>query len=211
MNLIVLGLPGAGKGTQADRISQEYGIPHISMGDILRNNKDYETTSGETVGAIIDAGNPVEVETVAELLSRRLDQPDADDGFILDGFPRMEEQAEVMDDIAEFDAIIILNISEEEVYDRLTGRRICDACGAQYHVKYDPPAEEGVCDACGGELSQREDATREAIAERIPWQREGLEEVRDHYEDRDLIVDIDGSQSIEDVWDDVQDVVDQYA
>ncbi len=210
MNLVILGLPGAGKGTQAEKISAEYGFPHISMGDILRNNKEFETASGETVGEIIDAGNPVDVETAGELLSRRLDRPDAADGFVLDGFPRMEEQAEVMDDIAELDAIIILNISEEEVYERLTGRRVCDDCGAQYHTKYDPPEEEGVCDECGGDLGQRKDATRDAIAERIRWQREGLEEVRDYYDGRDLIVDIDGSQPIDAVWQDVQDVVEQY-
>ncbi|MFB6294494.1 MAG: nucleoside monophosphate kinase, partial [Candidatus Nanohaloarchaea archaeon] len=107
MNLVVLGLPGAGKGTQADNISEKYGVPHVSMGDILRNNKGYRTESGETVGEIIDAGDPVEVETLKELLSQRLDQPDAQDGFVLDGFPRTGEQAAAMDAIAEIDAILV--------------------------------------------------------------------------------------------------------
>ncbi|MFB6295183.1 MAG: adenylate kinase family protein, partial [Candidatus Nanohaloarchaea archaeon] len=211
MNLVVLGLPGAGKGTQADKISDEYGIPHVSMGDILRNNKGYRTESGETVGEIIDGGDPVEVRTLKQLLSRRLEQPDAADGFVLDGFPRTGEQAEAMDDIADIDAIIVLNVDEEAVYERLTKRRVCPDCGAQYHLKYDPPEEDEMCDDCGTELAQREDDTRDAIKERIRWQRDGLEEIRDYYADRDVIEDIDGNQGIEEVWEDVNAVVDRYA
>ncbi|MDY6769906.1 MAG: nucleoside monophosphate kinase [Candidatus Nanohaloarchaea archaeon] len=210
MNIVVLGLPGAGKGTQADRISDEYGIPHVSMGDILRNNKDYETGSGETVGEIIDGGDPVEVETLQALLSKRLEKPDAADGFVLDGFPRTGEQAAAMDDIAAIDAILVLNVPEEEIYERLTQRRVCPDCGAQYHLEYDPPAEDEVCDDCSADLVQREDDTREAIQERIRWQREGLEEIRDYYADRGIIIDIDGDQSIDAVWRDVQQVVDRY-
>ncbi|MDY6773820.1 MAG: nucleoside monophosphate kinase [Candidatus Nanohaloarchaea archaeon] len=210
MNLIVLGLPGAGKGTQADRISRKYGIPHVSMGDILRNNKDFVTESGETVGEIIDSGNPVTTETSSTLLSKRLNQPDCSEGFVLDGFPRWKEQAEAMEDIAEIDAVLILNVSEEEIYERLTRRRVCPECGAQYHLKYDPPAEDELCDECGAELVQREDDTREGIKERIEWQREGLEEIREFYRGRGLIENIDGDQSIEEVWEDVQEVVEKY-
>ncbi|MDY6761843.1 MAG: nucleoside monophosphate kinase [Candidatus Nanohaloarchaea archaeon] len=211
MNLVVLGLPGAGKGTQADNIAEEYGIPHISMGDILRNNKDFETASGKTVGEIIDGGDPVSTETTAELLAKRLGQPDAEDGFVLDGFPRFREQAEAMDEIADIDAILVLEVGEEEIYERLTKRRVCPDCGAQYHLVYDPPAEDERCDECGAELTQREDDTEEAIRERIRWQRDGLEEIRDYYADRDVIEDIDGNQSIDAVWEDVQEVVDRYA
>ncbi len=207
MNLIILGLPGAGKGTQAQKLSDTYGIPHISMGDILRNNKEYETDSGETVGDIIDRGDPVEVETLAALLSARLDEPDAQDGFVLDGFPRTREQAEAMSDIADIDAILVIKVSDENIYERLTGRRVCPDCGAQYHVTYDPPGTEGTCDECGASLVQREDDTREAIAERIRWQREGLEEVRDFYSGTGLIEDIDGDRSIDAVWESVQEVV----
>ncbi|MCJ7479194.1 MAG: nucleoside monophosphate kinase [Candidatus Nanohaloarchaeota archaeon QJJ-7] len=210
MNLIVLGLPGAGKGTQADRISQSYGVPHISMGDLLRNNKDFVTDSGETVGEIIDAGNPVTTKTSSQLLSKRLDRPDCDDGFVLDGFPRWKEQAEAMEEIADIDAVLILNVDEENIYERLTKRRVCPECGSQYHLKYDPPEEERVCDECGTELVQREDDTREGIKERIEWQQEGIEEIRDFYEDRGLIEDVDGNQSIEEVWEDVQEVVEKY-
>lgn len=210
MNLVILGLPGAGKGTQADRISETYGIPHVSMGDILRNNKDYETSDGRTVGEVIDAGDPVTTETTAELLSKRLSQPDASDGFVLDGFPRWEEQAEAMDDIEEIDAVLILDVDEEAIYERLTGRRICPECGSQYHLRYDPPEQEGVCDECGEELVQREDDTRESIAERVEWQKEGLEEVRAYYSGRDVIEEVDGNQSIEEVWEDVQNVVETY-
>ncbi len=211
MNLVVLGLPGAGKGTQADNISSEYGVPHISMGDILRNNKDFETASGKTVGEIIDGGDPVEVETLKELLSHRLEQPDAADGFVLDGFPRTGEQAAAMDDIADIDAILILEVDEEAIYERLTKRRVCPDCGAQYHLKYDPPQDDEVCDDCGTELTQREDDTRDAIQERIRWQRDGLAEIRDYYGGRGLIEDIDGNQGIEEVWEDVKSVVDRYA
>ncbi|MDY6766290.1 MAG: nucleoside monophosphate kinase [Candidatus Nanohaloarchaea archaeon] len=210
MNLIVLGLPGAGKGTQADNISQRYDIPHISMGDILRNNKEFATSSGRTVGEIIDDGDPVGVETLKQLLSKRLDRPDAADGFVLDGFPRTGEQAAAMDDIADVDAIIVLNVDEDEIYERLTKRRVCPACGTQYHLKYDPPEQDEICDDCGAELTQREDDTHDAIEERINWQEEGLQEIRNYYRGRDLIEDIDGNQSIEEVWQDVQEVVEQY-
>lgn len=211
MNLIILGLPGAGKGTQAKKLSRRYDVPHISMGDILRANKEYETSSGETVGEIIDAGNPVSVDTLADLLSRRLEQPDCDDGFVLDGFPRTGEQAEAMEEIADIDALLVIDVDKEEIFERLTNRRICPECGEHYHLIYDAPEEDERCDDCGTALIQREDDTREGITKRIEWQREGLEEVLDHYDDTDVVEHIDGNQSIDAVWQDVRDVVNRYA
>lgn len=212
LKLAVLGLPGAGKGTQADKLSDKYGIPHISMGDILRNNKDFKTESGETVGEIIDAGNPVTAKTAGQLLKQRVEQPDCENGYVIDGFPRYHEQAEITGDILELDAILLINVDEENILERLTGRRICPECGANYHITYDPPKEEGVCDNCGAELTQREDDTAEKIKERINWQQDGLEEVIDFFEGEGSIPieEVDGNQSIATVWSDIQTVAEQY-
>lgn len=213
LKLAVLGLPGAGKGTQAGKLSERYGIPHISMGDILRNNKDFETDSGETVGEIIDAGNPVTAKTAATLLSKRLERPDAADGFVLDGFPRYQEQAEIMDDVTDVDAILLIEVDEDNIRERLTKRRICPECDASYHLKYDPPENDEICDECGTALVQREDDTEEKISERIRWQRDGLEEVLTFFDDRDdtPVEVVNGNPSIQTVWNEVQEVADQYA
>lgn len=211
LKLSILGLPGAGKGTQAKKLSETYDIPHISMGDILRGNRDYETADGRTVNEIINAGESVPTETTAALLGKRVKQPDCENGFVIDGFPRFRENAEVMGDVADLDAILIINVDEEEIYARLTNRRICPDCGEHYHLKFDPPQEDEKCDECSTGLVQREDDTRERIAERIKWQREGLEEIRDFYKDTDMIVEVDGNASIDEVWNRVQEAVRPYA
>ncbi len=207
----VLGLPGAGKGTQAQKLADRYGVPHISMGDILRNNKGYETDQGETVGEIIDAGHIVPVDTVMTLLRRRVEQPDCDDGYVIDGFPRTREQADRTEELLDLDAIILLEVSEDNIYERLTGRRICPDCGDQYHLQYDPPAEDERCDDCGTDLVQREDDTRESIATRIEEQRSGMEGVLDVFDGTGLLERVDGDQSIAAVWDDVREVAARYA
>lgn len=213
LKLAVLGLPGAGKGTQAGKLSDKYGIPHISMGDILRNNKGYETDSGKTVGEIIDAGNAVPVDTVVTLLKQRVEQPDCDHGYVIDGFPRNREQAERTDEVLDLDAILHIQVDEENILERLTGRRICPDCDANYHLKYDPPEEDEICDECGTELVQREDDTEEKIKERISWQRDGLKEVLSYVESSETlpVETINGNQSINAVWNDVQVAVEQYA
>ncbi len=212
LKLAVLGLPGAGKGTQARKLSDKYGIPHISMGDILRNNKDFETESGETVGEIIDEGNPVTAKTAATLLSKRLEQPDCADGFVLDGFPRYQEQAEVMDNVTDINAVMLIEVAESNILERLTKRRICPECDANYHLVYDPPENDERCDNCDTQLIQRADDTEEKIKERVNWQREGLEEVLTYFdEEGDTEVEtVDGNQSINAVWEDVQEVADRY-
>lgn len=213
LRLAVLGLPGAGKGTQAGKLAEAYDIPHISMGDILRNNKEYETEDGRTVGEIIDAGNVAPIDAVITLLAQRVDQPDCANGFVLDGFPRTEEQAERMDEVIDVDAVLLIEVDEANILERLTGRRICPDCGANYHIKYDPPAEDEVCDECGAELVQREDDTEERIRERISWQQDGLEDVLAYFEQDDTppVETIDGNRPIPDVWASVQDVAEQYA
>ncbi len=212
LKLSILGLPGAGKGTQADKLSETYGIPHISMGDILRNNKEFETESGETVGEIIDAGNPVTAKTCATLLSTRLDEPDCADGFVLDGFPRFQEQAEIMDDVTGIDAILLIKVDEDNILERLTKRRICPDCDASYHLKFDPPEQDEICDNCGTELVQREDDTAEKIEERISWQRDGIEEVLTYFDgDEDTPVEVvNGNPPISEVWNNVQEVVEKH-
>lgn len=211
LRLAIVGLPGAGKGTQAKKIAATYDIPHISMGDLFRNNKDYAVDAEQTVGDIIDRGDPIPTEVTAQLLGQRLEKPDCADGFVVDGFPRWGKQAEAVADITELDALLIINVTEEEIYERLTNRRICPDCGDQYHLLFDPPAEDERCDNCGTDLVQREDDTRERIAERIEWQRNGLKELRDFYDGTDMIEEVNGEGTIKKVWEDVQEVIAQYA
>lgn len=199
MQLILLGPPGAGKGTQAKRIADAYGIPHISTGTILRNNKDTETDYG-TPREYIDEGNLVPDAMIIELLEERLEEPDTDDGYILDGFPRTEEQAEALDDIADLDAAVYLSVTEDNIIERITGRRTCSECGAGFHNEFDPPEQEGVCDACGGELTQREDDTEETVMHRLEEYRDKTKPLIEYYDERGKLIRIDGNPSIEEVW-----------
>ncbi|MFB6206850.1 MAG: adenylate kinase, partial [Haloglomus sp.] len=166
-NILLLGPPGAGKGTQSDNIVEAYGVDHITTGDALRANKDMDISDldveYDTPGGFMDAGELVPDEVVNEIVRTALEEAD---GYVLDGYPRNIEQAEYLDEIADLDAVALLEVSREELVERLTGRRVCDECGTNYHVEFDPPAEEGVCDKCGGELVQRDDDTEETVRER---------------------------------------------
>ncbi|RKX81869.1 MAG: adenylate kinase [Spirochaetes bacterium] len=167
MNLIFLGPPGAGKGTQAKITSEKYGIPQISTGDIFRKAVADQTELGKQAKAIMEKGELVPDNLTIELVKERLAKDDVKAGFILDGFPRTIEQAKALDNFAEIDAAINFEIDKEEIVRRLTGRRICSNCGAIYHITDFPPKVPGICDKCGGKLYQRDDDKPEAIEKRL--------------------------------------------
>lgn len=169
---VLLGPPGAGKGTQSVMIAEQYNIPHISTGDILRANVKAETPLGVKAKSYMDKGELVPDELVMDLIKERLLEPDCANGFLFDGFPRTIPQAEALDRIlsdcgAQLDAVIDIRVPEEELMKRMTGRRVCRQCGAPYHIVNMPPKTEGVCDICGGEVCQRADDTEETVRNRL--------------------------------------------
>lgn len=198
--ILLLGPPGAGKGTQSGNIADEYDIEHVTTGDALRANKDMETEHG-TPREFMEKGelvpDPVVNEIVAEALSNA-------EGFVLDGYPRNLSQAEYLDDITELDCVLFLTVSREELIDRLTGRRVCPDCGATYHVEFNPPETEGVCDECGSELTQREDDTESVVNERLEVYEENTKPVIEFYRERDELTEVNGEQTPEDVWQDLR-------
>lgn len=201
MKLILLGPPGAGKGTQAKMLTERYGIPQISTGDILRAAVKEGTPMGIQAKACMDAGSLVPDEVVVGIVRERLQQPDCAAGFILDGFPRTVAQAEALRaNLAELgkelDAVIALEVDVEALVERLTGRRTCKACGRGYHVRFDPPATEGVCDACGGELFQRDDDQEATIRKRLQVYEEQTAPLAGYYRGHGLLTTIDGMQEM---------------
>ncbi|MFA9517603.1 adenylate kinase [Halopenitus sp. H-Gu1] len=202
--ILLLGAPGAGKGTQSKKLADEYDLEHVTTGDALRARKDMETDYG-TPREFMEAGELVPDPVVNEIVEAAL--TDAD-GFVLDGYPRNLDQAEFLSEITDLDAVIFLDVDEEVLVDRLTGRRVCEDCGANYHVEFAPPEEEGVCDECGGELQQREDDTEETARERLSVYRENTEPVIEHFRETGDLVEIDGEASPEEVFDRIRDVLD---
>ncbi len=193
MNFIFLGPPGAGKGSLAVKAAAEYGIPHISTGDIFRAAIKNETPLGLKVKAIIDAGSLVSDEITCALVKERLEEPDAKNGFILDGFPRTIPQAEAFSAICTDVAVVNFQISDEAVIKRLSTRRVCKKCGANFNILTLPPKKEGVCDACSGELFQRDDDKQDSILHRMNVYREQTEPLIDFYRQKGQLTDIDGS------------------
>jgi len=179
--ILLLGAPGAGKGTQSAKLAEAYGIDHVTTGDALRANKEMETEYG-TPKSFMDAGELVPDPVVNEIVEAALRESD---GFVLDGYPRNIEQAEYLSEITDLDAVVLLDVDEEVLVDRLTGRRVCEACGANYHVDFHPPEEPGVCDECGGELIQREDDTEETARERLEVFYENTAPVVDHFREEE--------------------------
>jgi adenylate kinase len=208
MQIIMLGMPGAGKGTQAERITREFGIPHISTGDMFRKAIANQTPLGLEVKAYLDSGRLVPDDLTIRVVRERLGEADAADGFLLDGFPRTLPQAEALDgmlrDIGKpLDAALYIHVPQEVLLARLTGRRVCRACGATYHVTFQPPARAGVCDQCGGELYQRSDDTEEAVHTRLEQYAQTAPLV-EYYRERGLLRQVDGEQPIETVWSEVR-------
>jgi len=206
-HVLILGAPGAGKGTQSKRLAEAFGLEHVTTGDALRANKHTETEYG-TPAEYMDAGELVPDPLVNEIVRTALEDAD---GFVLDGYPRNESQVEYLEGVTDLDVVLYLAVPEEELVRRLTGRRVCPECGASYHVDFNPPAEAGVCDECGGTLVQRDDDTEETVRERLRTYREKTEAVVEHYRETDAFVEVDGSGTPEEVWAAVQAAVEARA
>lgn len=197
MNLVLLGPPGAGKGTQAKRLIEAYGIPQISTGDMLREAVKNQTELGKEAKKYMDAGQLVPDEVVLGLVKERLSKPDTDKGFMLDGFPRNVAQAKELDKLLaeikkSIDHVISIEVPNDELMGRLTGRRTCKQCGAGYHVMFDPPKTEGKCDKCGGELYQRDDDNETTVGNRLKVYEDQTAPLIDYYKGQGLLRPIDG-------------------
>jgi len=198
--ILLLGAPGAGKGTQSSNVVDAYGVEHVTTGDALRANKDMETDHG-TPREYMEAGELVPDPVVNEIVAAALEEAD---GFVLDGYPRNLSQVEYLDGITDLDLVALLDVDRGELVGRLTGRRVCSECGTNFHVEFDQPEEEGVCDDCGGELIQRDDDNEETVNERLDVFEENTRPVIDHYEETGQLVRIDGEGTPEEVWDDLE-------
>lgn len=208
MRLILLGPPGAGKGTQAANIVKKYNIPHISTGDIFRKNIKEGTDLGLKAKEYMDKGLLVPDDLVVAIVKDRLTEEDCKKGFLLDGFPRTVAQADSLDAELntlnyELDKVINIDVDKEELIERAVGRRVCKDCGATYHVKFRPSKVEGKCDECGGELIQRKDDTEETVTRRIEVYLEQTEPLIDYYGKKGILLNIDGRQSIDKVFQDI--------
>ncbi|MBP5519792.1 MAG: adenylate kinase [Treponema sp.] len=192
-NFIFLGPPGAGKGSLAVKVAEDYKIPHISTGDIFRANIKAQTPLGVKVKAIIDSGSLVSDELTFELVKDRLAQDDCKNGYILDGFPRTIPQAEMLEKLVNDVKVVNFEIKDEIVIRRLSTRRVCKSCGANYNVLTLPPKVEGVCDKCGGELYQRDDDKQESILHRMDVYREQTEPLINFYKEKGKITNLDAS------------------
>ena len=193
MNFIFLGPPGAGKGSLAVKVAEDYKIPHISTGDIFRANIKNQTELGVKVKAIIDAGSLVPDDLTCELVKDRIGQGDCKNGFILDGFPRTIPQAEMFASICPDVAVVNFQAADELVIKRLSTRRVCRNCGANYNIVNLPPKKEGVCDKCGGEIYQRDDDKQESILHRMEVYREQTEPLIKFYSDKGSIYNFDSA------------------
>lgn len=208
MRAILLGPPGAGKGTQAETIVNEFSIPHISTGDIFRKNIKEGTALGKKAMEYMDKGKLVPDELTIELVKDRLLQDDCKNGFLLDGFPRTINQADALEDALEsmgqkLDYVINIMVRKDLLVERAVGRRICKDCGQTYHMTFNKPSKEGVCDNCGGVLLQRKDDTKETVENRINVYMEQTEPLIDYYTKKGIIINIDGEKPIEQVGKDI--------
>jgi adenylate kinase len=212
LNIVLLGPPGAGKGTQAELIVKKYGIPQISTGDIFRANIKNGTELGKKAQEYMNKGELVPDELVVDLVKDRLGQDDCKDGFMLDGFPRTVFQAEELDKIMaaknlKISAVLNIDVQAEKLIDRIAGRRVCKACGATYNVNTKPTAKEGVCDACGGEVYQRADDNRETVENRINVYFSQTAPLIEYYEKAGVLEAINGDQDMDNVFSDIKKVL----
>jgi adenylate kinase len=202
--IVLLGPPGAGKGTQAKNISEKWGLPHISSGDIFRENLKNQTELGKKAEEYMNRGELVPDDVTISMIRERLSRPDCERGALLDGFPRTPGQAEALDEMlldfnGQVDAVPYIKVPEDELVERLSGRLTCRAAGHVFHKKYNPPREAGICDYDGSELYQREDDKPETVKRRIRVYLDQTQPLIDYYYERGLLIEINGNQPIEEV------------
>ena len=208
MRIIMLGAPGAGKGTQAKRIAEKYNVPHISTGDIFRENIKNGTELGNKAKAYMEAGDLVPDELVLELIMDRFEKEDCANGYVLDGFPRTIPQAEALDAALDakgqsIDNVIDVDVPDEHIIKRMAGRRTCAHCGAIFHLEHMPPKIEGKCDQCGGHLMMREDDQPDTVLARLKTYHEQTQPLKDYYGAKGLVHSVDGTQDREVVFGEV--------
>ncbi len=206
MKIIMLGAPGAGKGTQAKMIAEKYSIPHVSTGDIFRANIKNGTELGKKAKEYMDAGKLVPDELTVKILLDRVAQDDCKDGYVLDGFPRTIPQAEVLEDALnklgdKIDYAINVDVPDENIVRRMSGRRACLKCGATYHIEHIPPKQEGICDTCGSELVLRDDDKPETVLNRLKVYHDQTQPLIDFYTERNVLKSVDGTRDMKEVFD----------
>ncbi|HVV90753.1 MAG TPA: adenylate kinase [Solirubrobacterales bacterium] len=209
LNLVLLGPPGSGKGTQGERLNEDLRLPYYATGDILRGAVRDETELGKSAKEYMDRGDLVPDEVIVGVIAERIDSEEARDGFILDGFPRTTPQAEALDAKLEdlgraVSAVLLIDVSDDEVVKRLGGRRTCVVCGRVYHVEFNPPKVEGVCDVDGGELVQRDDDKPDVIRKRLATYHEKTEPLVTYYDDRGVLRRVDGERDPDEVTEDLR-------
>lgn len=212
MRIVLLGPPGAGKGTQAAKIVSQFSIPHISTGDILRKNLKEGTPLGLKAKEYMDRGLLVPDDLVVEIIKDRLSQKDCVKGFMLDGFPRTVAQAKALDAVLKdmgisLDSVLNINVDYDLLIDRITGRRICRDCGATYHVAFNPPKAKGKCDICGGGLYQRDDDKEETVKKRLKVYTQETQPLIHYYQEKNILETINGEQNIDKVFEDIKDIL----
>lgn len=208
MKIVLLGPPGAGKGTQAKSISKRYNIPHISTGDIFRKHISELTPLGIEAKKHMDKGHLVPDELTIELIKDRLSQSDCKNGYLLDGFPRTVNQAEVLSNLLKerdehLNSALLIDVPKEYIIDRMTGRRVCPACGASYHIKYNPTLINGKCDLCGADIVQRKDDFEETVRERLDVYEAQTHPLIQYYSKKNLLATVDGTKAINEVFDSI--------
>lgn len=212
MKIVLLGPPGAGKGTQAKSISNRYSIPHISTGDIFRKNISENTPLGVEAKKYIDNGQLVPDEVTINMVKDRLTHDDCREGYLLDGFPRTVQQAEALEEFLlnrseKIDTALLIDVPMSFILERMTGRRVCPSCGASYHVKFNPPSTEGKCDVCGSDVIQRKDDTEETVSERLDVYQKQTQPLIDFYKNKEQLSVVDGTKAINEVFESICDIL----
>ena len=212
MNLLIIGAPGAGKGTMSERILDHFKLTHISTGDMLREAVKNETPVGLKAQEYMNRGELVPDEVIHDIIAERLAKDDIEDGFLFDGYPRTKAQAEDLDAILKsldkkIDGVINLDIADEELMKRITGRRLCPACGEIYNIYYLPPLKEGVCDKCGADLIQRKDDNADSLSVRLSEYHKSTQPVIEYYDAKGIVKAIDASKSVDEVFGDIRSIL----